>query len=85
MHLTDPLAPAVAAALLLQGIDVYDPKFNIVSPGADQDIYYPYDQTDRRLTSLHPELKVRGKGELCGVCCSRLIGANYRSMQVAQK
>jgi sucrose synthase len=42
---------------VVEGIDVYDPKFNIVSPGADQDIYYPYDQSDRRLTSLHPELK----------------------------
>jgi sucrose synthase len=42
----------------LQGIDVYDPKFNIVSPGADQEIYFPYNKTERRLTSLHPELKV---------------------------
>lgn len=42
-----------------QGIDVYDPKFNIVSPGADQEIYFPYNKTDKRLTSLHPELKVR--------------------------
>lgn len=38
---------------------MYDPKFNIVSPGADQEIYFPYSQTERRLTSLHPELKVR--------------------------
>eukprot|EP00775_Hariotina_reticulata_P011337 gene11337-11486_t len=42
---------------VVDGIDVYDPKFNIVSPGADQDIYFPYNQSDRRLTSLHPELK----------------------------
>jgi hypothetical protein len=42
----------------VQGIDVYDPKFNIVSPGADQEIYFPYDKADRRLTSLHPEIKV---------------------------
>jgi hypothetical protein len=46
---------------ICQGIDVYDPKFNIVSPGADQDIYFPYNQADRRLTSLHPELKVGAK------------------------
>ncbi len=26
----------------LQGIDIYNPKFNIVSPGADLDIYFPY-------------------------------------------
>lgn len=25
-----------------QGIDVFSPKFNIVSPGADPDIYFPY-------------------------------------------
>eukprot|EP00879_Flechtneria_rotunda_P003731 GHRR01003969.1.p1 GENE.GHRR01003969.1~~GHRR01003969.1.p1 ORF type:complete len:403 (+),score=134.37 GHRR01003969.1:1581-2789(+) len=42
---------------VVDGIDVYDPKFNIVSPGADQDIYFPYSQADKRLTSLHPELK----------------------------
>lgn len=42
---------------VVEGIDVYDPKFNIVSPGADQEIYFPYNKTERRLTSLHPELK----------------------------
>lgn len=42
---------------VLQGIDVFDPKFNIVSPGADPDVYFPYTQTDRRLTKFHPELK----------------------------
>ena len=43
--------------LLAQGIDVFDPKFNIVSPGADSDIYFSYDQADKRLTSLHPEIE----------------------------
>ena len=42
---------------LLQGIDVYDPKFNIVSPGADLDIYFDYADSERRLTSLHPEIE----------------------------
>lgn len=37
---------------IVQGIDVYDPKFNIVSPGPDPDIYFPYTETDRRLTDL---------------------------------
>lgn len=42
----------------LQGIDVFDPKFNIVSPGADQTIYYPYNATDKpRLTEYHAELQ----------------------------
>ncbi len=40
-----------------QGIDVFDPKFNIVSPGADSDIYFPYSDTKKRLTSLHPEIE----------------------------
>jgi hypothetical protein len=54
-----PFQPCPAAAVsCLQGIDVYDPKFNIVSPGADQEIYFPYDAKERRLTSLHGELKV---------------------------
>ena len=35
---------------------MYDPKFNIVSPGADSEIYFPYSATERRLTSLHPGL-----------------------------
>jgi Sucrose synthase len=34
-------------------IDVFDPKFNIVSPGADAEIYFPYTDSQRRLTSLH--------------------------------
>ena len=43
--------------VLSQGIDVFDPKFNIVSPGADPDVYFPYTQEDRRLKKYHAELK----------------------------
>ncbi|MEN6587404.1 MAG: sucrose synthase [Sulfuricella sp.] len=39
------------------GIDLFDPKFNIVSPGADADVYFPYNDTGRRLGSLIPELE----------------------------
>lgn len=42
---------------VVQGIDVFDPKFNIVSPGADPEIYFASDQLDRRLTSLHPDIE----------------------------
>ncbi|BDA49039.1 Sucrose synthase 2 [Coccomyxa sp. Obi] len=42
---------------VVHGIDVFDPKFNIVSPGADSDIYFPYSDTKKRLTSLHPEIE----------------------------
>ena len=38
---------------VVHGIDCFDPKFNIVSPGADADIYFPYTEKDRRLTDLH--------------------------------
>ena len=39
---------------VVDGIDLFDPKFNIVSPGADADIYFPYTETARRLHSLMP-------------------------------
>ena len=42
---------------VVNGIDVFDPKFNIVSPGADADIYFPYTETERRLHSLLPEIE----------------------------
>lgn len=42
---------------IIQGIDVFDPKFNIVSPGADEKVYFPYTLRDRRLTGLHGELE----------------------------
>ena len=42
---------------VVNGIDIYDPKFNIVSPGADSEVYFPYTQTDRRLTGLHGEIE----------------------------
>ncbi|KAL3644301.1 SAGA histone acetylase and TREX-2 complexes component [Castilleja foliolosa] len=41
---------------VVHGIDVFDPKFNIVSPGADTNLYFPYTDNDKRLTSLHPEI-----------------------------
>ncbi len=56
---------------VVHGIDMFDPKFNIVSPGADEEIYFPYTETQHRLTSLHgeineliygdPESQARGK------------------------
>ena len=42
---------------VVHGIDVYDPKFNIVSPGADADIYFPYSDTERRLTHLNETIE----------------------------
>jgi sucrose synthase len=41
---------------VVHGIDVFDPKFNIVSPGADMSLYFAYTEKEKRLTSLHPEI-----------------------------
>jgi sucrose synthase len=42
---------------VVNGIDLYDPKFNIVSPGADEKIYFPYYEKEKRLTSIHKEIE----------------------------
>ena len=42
---------------VVNGIDVFDPKFNIVSPGADSDTYFPYTETERRQRSLTTDIK----------------------------
>ncbi len=42
---------------VVNGIDVFDPKFNIVSPGGDPDIAFPYFDKKRRLNGLHDEIK----------------------------
>jgi len=34
---------------VVNGVDVFDTKFNIVSPGADADVYFPYLDAQRRL------------------------------------
>ncbi|KAI3449452.1 hypothetical protein Pfo_006117 [Paulownia fortunei] len=41
----------------VHGIDVFDTKFNIVSPGADECIYFPCSEKGKRLTSLHESLE----------------------------
>jgi len=42
---------------VVHGIDVFDPKFNIVSPGADMSMYFPYSEKQKRLTSLHGSIE----------------------------
>lgn len=42
---------------VVAGIDAFDPKFNIVSPGADAEIYFPNTEHGRRLAARHPELE----------------------------
>ncbi len=38
---------------VVNGINIFDPKFNIVSPGADAKTYFPYNQSERRLSHMH--------------------------------
>ncbi|KAF5743125.1 sucrose synthase [Tripterygium wilfordii] len=42
---------------VVHGIDVFDPKFNIVSPGADMGIYFPYTEEKRRLKHFHADIE----------------------------
>lgn len=42
---------------VINGINLFDPKFNIVSPGADADTYFPYSEKQRRLSGLAAEIE----------------------------
>jgi len=42
---------------VVNGVDIYDPKFNIVSPGADSAVYFSYTEKQRRLTGLHEDIE----------------------------
>ncbi|XP_059453359.1 sucrose synthase 7-like [Corylus avellana] len=42
---------------VVSGINVFDPKFNIAAPGADQSVYFPYTESQRRLTSFSPAIE----------------------------
>lgn len=41
---------------VIQGIDVFDPKFNIVSPGADEEVYFSHAEQERRFTEHQPAI-----------------------------
>ena len=42
---------------VVNGIDVFDPKFNIVSPGADPQVYFPHTERAARMTGLQHEIE----------------------------
>lgn len=42
---------------VVSGINVFDPKFNISAPGADQSVYFPCTEKERRLTPFHPAIE----------------------------
>ncbi|MCP4591247.1 MAG: sucrose synthase [bacterium] len=48
---------------VIDGVDVFDPKFNVVSPGADPDVYFPYTEKKRRMRGLHAELEALVLGD----------------------
>ena len=41
---------------VVNGISLFDPKFNIISPGAAADIFFPFSHRDRRLEAVRSEL-----------------------------
>ncbi|KAJ1390075.1 Sucrose synthase [Sesbania bispinosa] len=42
---------------VISGINVFDPKFNIAAPGADQTVYFPFTEKKQRLTTFHPAIE----------------------------
>jgi sucrose synthase len=61
---------------VVNGIDVFDPKFNIVSPGADADVYFAYTEASRRLAGLHGEISELVYGEPGPGSRGRLVDAD---------
>jgi len=48
---------------VVNGVDVFDPRFNIVSPGADENVYFPFTDSERRLSALGPMIEELVLGE----------------------
>ncbi|GFZ17994.1 sucrose synthase 6 [Actinidia rufa] len=42
---------------VVSGINVFDPKFNITAPGAEQEVYFPFTEKNKRFTSFHPSIE----------------------------
>lgn len=42
---------------VINGIDILDPKFNVVSPGAEAAVFFPYHLEEERFKSLWPEIE----------------------------
>ncbi|GAB2287476.1 Sucrose synthase 7 [Dionaea muscipula] len=42
---------------VVSGVNVFDPKFNIASPGADQSVYFPFTDSHKRFTQFHPGIE----------------------------
>jgi sucrose synthase len=48
---------------VVSGIDCFDPKFNIVSPGANPDVFGPFWEEERRIPELTEEVRAMVFGE----------------------
>jgi len=48
---------------VVSGVDCFDPKFNIVSPGADPDVFFPHTRTEHRARGLTEEMRALAFGE----------------------
>lgn len=57
---------------VLQGIDIFDPKFNIISPGADANVYFPYSDSKNRLTAMHDKIDALICGPPSDTACGEL-------------
>ncbi|MFP4485836.1 MAG: sucrose synthase [Campylobacterales bacterium] len=57
----------------IHGINLYDPKFNIISPGANSEIFFPYYKDENRLSSLHKEIEELLFGEVCENSRGKLV------------
>lgn len=42
---------------VIDGVNLFDPRFNIVSPGANAGVFFAHVEQERRLNSLHPEIE----------------------------
>jgi len=42
---------------VISGIDAFDPKFNVVAPGADPEVFFPFTETQRRIPDVQREIK----------------------------
>jgi sucrose synthase len=42
---------------VISGIDAFDPKFNIVAPGADPEVFFPFTQHERRIPEVQQEIE----------------------------
>lgn len=42
---------------VVSGVNLMDPKFNVISPGVDEDLYFPYDQEERRTLKTRERLE----------------------------